>query len=96
MAIVAKKRADASVGSTAAQDLGGMDADYELIARIKHNYEATPVSAKMKAFLPSPERFRKAGNTFCMFNRYVDGLATWQPRGSDIYHEIGVQTAQLG
>jgi len=33
---------------------------------------------------------------FCMFNRYVDGLATWQPRDPEIYREIGKQTAQLG
>lgn len=33
---------------------------------------------------------------FCMFNRYVDGLATWQPREAEIYREIGKQTAQLG
>jgi uncharacterized peroxidase-related enzyme len=33
---------------------------------------------------------------FCMFNRYVDGLATWQPRDPEIYREIGKLTAQLG
>jgi uncharacterized peroxidase-related enzyme len=33
---------------------------------------------------------------FCMFNRYVDGLATWQPHDAEIYREIGQQTAQLG
>ena len=33
---------------------------------------------------------------FCMFNRYVDGLATWQPRDPDMYREIGKQTASLG
>lgn len=33
---------------------------------------------------------------FCMFNRYVDGLATWQPQDPEIYREIGRQTAQLG
>src|SRR5580704_17770919 len=33
---------------------------------------------------------------FCMFNRYVDGLATWQPRDPEIYREIGKQTSQLG
>jgi hypothetical protein len=31
-----------------------------------------------------------------MFNRYVDGLATWQPRDPEIYLEIRKQTAQLG
>ena len=55
------------------------------------------------------ERARKQGATekeihdtvliaaaFCMFNRYVDGLATWQPRDPEIYREIGQQTSQQG
>jgi alkylhydroperoxidase/carboxymuconolactone decarboxylase family protein YurZ len=33
---------------------------------------------------------------FCMFNRYVDGLATWQPSDPEIYREIGVQTSKQG
>ena len=33
---------------------------------------------------------------FCMFNRYVDGLATWQPQDPDVYREIGQHTSQLG
>jgi hypothetical protein len=33
---------------------------------------------------------------FCMFNRYVDGLDTWQPRDPEIYREIGKQSAQQG
>src|SRR6202042_3484760 len=111
-------------GSTAAQHLGGSDADYELIAQIKQNYQATPISAKMKALLAiagkvqqggkyvtakDVEQARQQGATdkeihdtvliaaaFCMFNRYVDGLATWQPSDSEIYREIGMQTAPLG
>jgi uncharacterized peroxidase-related enzyme len=111
-------------GSTAAQHLGGTDADYELISQIKQNYEATPISAKMKALLAIAgkvqkggkyvtandiERAREQGATdkeihdtvliaaaFCMFNRYVDGLDTWQPRDPEIYREIGQQTARLG
>jgi uncharacterized peroxidase-related enzyme len=111
-------------GSTAAQHLGGTDSDYELISQIKHNYEATPISAKMKALLAiagkvqkggkyvtthDVERARERGATdkeihdtvliaaaFCMFNRYVDGLDTWQPRDPEIYREIGQQTSRLG
>ena len=111
-------------GSTAAQHLGGSEADYELIAQIKQNYHATPISAKMKSLLAiagkvqqggkhvtteEVERARQHGATdeeihdtvliaaaFCMFNRYVDGLATWQPRDPEIYREIGKLTAQLG
>jgi len=33
---------------------------------------------------------------FCMSNRYVDGLDTWQPRDPELYREIGKQTAALG
>jgi Ser/Thr protein kinase RdoA (MazF antagonist) len=33
---------------------------------------------------------------FCMFNRYVDGLATWQPDNPDVYREIGQHTARVG
>ncbi len=111
-------------GSTAAQHLGGAPADYELINQVKQNYEAAPVSDKMKALLAIAgkvqkggkyvttddiERARRHGATdkeihdtvliaaaFCLFNRYVDGLATWQPSDPEIYREIGKQTASLG
>jgi hypothetical protein len=33
---------------------------------------------------------------FCMFNRYVDGLGTWQPHDPEVYIEIGQQTARQG
>ena len=33
---------------------------------------------------------------FCMYNRYVDGLATWQPHGEDLYRERGKKTAKEG
>src|SRR6187455_2113636 len=33
---------------------------------------------------------------FCMFNRYVDGLGTWQPQDPAMYVEIGQQTARQG
>jgi len=111
-------------GSTAAQHLGGSDANYELIAQIKQNYEASTISEKMKALLAIAGKVQKGGQhvtpqdierarkhaatdkeihdtvliaaAFCMFNRYVDGLATWQPRDPEIYREIGKQTSQLG
>lgn len=34
--------------------------------------------------------------TFCMFNRYVDGLATLTPRHPDIYKEMGKRLATVG
>jgi uncharacterized peroxidase-related enzyme len=33
---------------------------------------------------------------FCMYNRYVDGLATWQPEDEDLYRERGKKTARDG
>ena len=33
---------------------------------------------------------------FCMYNRYVDGLATFQPLGREAYHEMGEQLAHEG
>ncbi len=33
---------------------------------------------------------------FCMFNRYVDGLATWQPESNEAYREIGEKMAKEG
>jgi uncharacterized peroxidase-related enzyme len=111
-------------GSIAAQHLGGNAADYELIDRMKKNFEATSLSSKMKALLNIAGKVQKGGKhvttedvdrarqqgasdkeihdtvliaaAFCMFNRYVDGLATWQPHDSEIYREIGQQTARLG
>jgi uncharacterized peroxidase-related enzyme len=33
---------------------------------------------------------------FCMFNRYVDGLATWAPDDPEFYLEAGEQTSRYG
>jgi uncharacterized peroxidase-related enzyme len=33
---------------------------------------------------------------FCMYNRYVDGLATWQPREPEAYREMGEMLAHEG
>jgi uncharacterized peroxidase-related enzyme len=33
---------------------------------------------------------------FCMFNRYVDGLATWAPRDPKAYVETGIKLATKG
>jgi uncharacterized peroxidase-related enzyme len=55
------------------------------------------------------EEARKAGATdveihdtvliaaaFCMYNRYVDGLATWQPEDEELYRQRGKKTAKEG
>jgi uncharacterized peroxidase-related enzyme len=33
---------------------------------------------------------------FCMYNRYVDGLGTWQPRDEDMYRSMGQHLAEAG
>lgn len=33
---------------------------------------------------------------FCMYNRYVDGLGTWQPRNEEMYRQRGVMIARDG
>jgi uncharacterized peroxidase-related enzyme len=33
---------------------------------------------------------------FCMYNRYVDGLDTWQPHDEELYRERGRKTATEG
>jgi uncharacterized peroxidase-related enzyme len=33
---------------------------------------------------------------FCMFNRYVDGLATWAPQDREFYVKVGKQRAEEG
>jgi uncharacterized peroxidase-related enzyme len=33
---------------------------------------------------------------FCMYNRYVDGLDTWQPQDEDLYRQRGRKTAREG
>jgi uncharacterized peroxidase-related enzyme len=33
---------------------------------------------------------------FCMYNRYVDGLGTWQPRNDEMYQAMGKRLAENG
>jgi len=33
---------------------------------------------------------------FCMYNRYVDGLGTWQPQNGQMYVEMGRRMAEKG
>ena len=33
---------------------------------------------------------------FCMYNRYVDGLATWQPQNAEMYRGMGAELATSG
>lgn len=110
-----------SHGAAAAEHLGG---NYDLIDRMKTNYETCEISAKMKALLAIAGKVQKGGKNvtaedvararqqgatdkeihdtvlivaaFCMYNRYVDGLATWQPQDPDDYKEMGKMLAHEG
>lgn len=108
-------------GAVAAYHLDGNEA---LVQEIKRDFEAAPVSDKLKALLAVAgkvqkggkqvttediERARQAGASdkeihdtvliaaaFCMYNRYVDGLATWAPAEPEMYRESGKRLAQQG
>ena len=108
-------------GAVAAHHLGG---DEQLIKDMKLDFEATAISAKLKALLTiagqvqeggkqvreqDVARAREQGATdkeihdtvliaaaFCMYNRYVDGLATWAPDDPDVYRENGKRLAEEG
>ena len=111
-------------GSTAAQHLGGSDADYEFITQMKDDFESTSLSPKMKALLNIAGKVQKGGKhvttadverarhegasdkeihdtvliaaVFCMYNRYVDGLATWAPEQDPIYRDMANRVVTVG
>ncbi len=33
---------------------------------------------------------------FCMYNRYVDGLGTWEPGNPEVYDQMGIVLAEKG
>jgi uncharacterized peroxidase-related enzyme len=98
--------------------------DYDLVKRVKADFQAADISAKLKALLVIAAKVQKGGKNvtqadvqaaraegatdteihdtvlisaaFCMFNRYVDGLDTWQPRDEALYLERGKKTAREG
>ena len=98
--------------------------DYDLVKRVKADFQATEISDKLKALLVIAAKVQKGGKNvrstdvetaraqgatdteihdtvliaaaFCMYNRYVDGLDTWQPRDEALYLERGRRTAREG
>jgi uncharacterized peroxidase-related enzyme len=101
-----------------------LDGNYPLVDAVRHDYQAAPISPKLKALLAIAaqvqqggkqvtsadiERARAEGATdreihdtvliaaaFCMYNRYVDGLATWTPTEHDVYDQMGHRMAHEG
>jgi uncharacterized peroxidase-related enzyme len=108
-------------GGAAAHYLGGNEA---LLQQIKRDFEASPVSDKLKALLAIAGKVQKGGKqvtetdvararqngasdkeihdtvliaaAFCMYNRYVDGLATWAPTDPAVYRENGKRLVEQG
>ena len=108
-------------GAIAAANLND---DYELVKRVKADFQHAEISDKLKALLVIAAKVQKGGKNvtaedvaearavgatdveihdtvliaaaFCMYNRYVDGLATTQPRDEAAYLERGKQVARDG
>jgi uncharacterized peroxidase-related enzyme len=98
--------------------------DGEVVAQVKVDPEAAPISAKVKSLMRIAARVQQGGRNvteadvaaaraegatdveihdtvliaaaFCMFNRYVDGLATWAPEDPAIYDRMGAERAVQG
>lgn len=110
-----------SHGAAAAEHLGG---NYDLIDRVKLNFETAEISPKLKALLAIAGKVQQGGKqvtpadiarareqgatdkeihdtvliaaAFCMYNRYVDGLATTHPADPQAYCEMGQRLAKEG
>jgi uncharacterized peroxidase-related enzyme len=98
--------------------------DYELVKRVKADFQSAEISDKLKSLLVIAAKVQKGGKhvtsqdiaaareqgateieihdtvliaaAFCMYNRYVDGLDTWQPQNEELYRERGKKTAREG
>jgi uncharacterized peroxidase-related enzyme len=109
-----------SHGAAAASHLG----DASIVEKVKADFLAAPVSAKLKALLVIAGKVREDGKlvtredvlaartlgatdmeihdtvliaaAFSMYNRYVDGLGTWQPTDPGMYVEMGKHLAEEG
>ena len=79
------------------------------IALAQQNYHIGNFESNLQKIIGAIDRAKKEGATdieihdtvliaaaFCMFNRYVDGLATWAPTDPQIYDQIGKQRASEG
>jgi uncharacterized peroxidase-related enzyme len=98
--------------------------DYELVKRVKADFQHADISDKLKALIVIAAKVQKGGKNvtsedvgaarvlgandkeihdtvliaaaFCMYNRYVDGLATVQPLDEAPYLERGKGVARDG
>jgi len=98
--------------------------DYDLVKRVKTDFQSAEISEKLKALLAIAAKVQQGGKNvsfndveaarrlgatdvevhdtvllaaaFCMYNRYVDGLDTWQPEDEALYLKRGQKTAREG
>jgi len=95
-------------GAIAAAHLGDNE---DVVRQVKIDFMQAEISPKLKALLKiagkvqqdgklvTPEDIeaaRQEGATFCMYNRYVDGLDTNQPADPAFYRERGKRVAREG
>jgi uncharacterized peroxidase-related enzyme len=101
-----------------------LDGNYALVDAVRADYQAAPVSAKLKALLTIAGRVQQSGQhvtsadveraraegatdleihdavliaaAFSMYNRYVDGLATFTPTDPAAYDQMGRRMAKEG
>jgi uncharacterized peroxidase-related enzyme len=97
-----------SHGAAAAAHLG---TNSGIVEQVKHDFLQAQISDKLKALLAIAGQVQQGGKqvtdleihdtvliaaAFCMYNRYVDGLATWQPQDSSMYASMGEHLAAHG
>jgi len=101
-----------------------LEGNYGLVDAVRDNYQAAPVSPKLKALLTIAGKVQQGGKNvtaadvdsarsegatdteihdavliaaaFSMFNRYVDGLATFTPMDDAAYDPMGQRMAREG
>ena len=101
-----------------------LECDMQFIDDVKHDFQTTTISAKLKSLLDIAASVQRGGKNvteeqvlkarslgaddreihdtvliaaaFCMFNRYVDGLATWAPTDRQFYVDRAKRRAEEG
>jgi len=101
-----------------------LEGNYALVDAVTADYQAAPVSPKLKTLLAIAATVQEGGThvtagdvdraraqgasdeeihdavliaaAFCMYNRYVDGLATLTPTDPQAYDEMGQRMARQG
>ena len=75
-----------------------MNDDEGVVRQVKRDFTRADISKKLKALLVIAGKVQKDGKLVTAedFNRYVDGLDTWQPKDEELYRERGKKTAREG